>query len=71
MIDPQVLDTSEGFHTALSAIERVCHRGDTEIAEMISTLMSRSHILEYLISGAFNVPVHPRTLSAHFVFSGG
>lgn len=53
MIDPGVLDTPAGFHTALCAIETVFHRGDSEIAGMVSLLMSRSHILEYIISGMF------------------
>jgi hypothetical protein len=64
MVDPQVLDTSDGFHTALHAIEDICHRGDSEIAGMVSALMNRSHILEYIFSGMLHPPVRPHVLSA-------
>ena len=63
LIDPQVFDTSDGFHTALRAIEAVCYRVDSELAEMVSTLMSRSHILEYIISGMLHSPIRLCVLS--------
>ncbi|KAF9642213.1 P-loop containing nucleoside triphosphate hydrolase protein, partial [Thelephora ganbajun] len=50
MLDSQVLDTPDGLGTALRAIEAVCHRGDTEIAEMVAALDTRPYILEYVIS---------------------
>lgn len=68
VIDPEVLDTSDGFHTALCAIEGVCYRGDSEIAGMVSALMSRSHILEYIISGMLHPFVRYRHGADRFVF---
>lgn len=57
MVDPQLLDTSDGFHNAIRALEGVCHRGDPEIAGAISVLMTRSHILEYIVSGMLCMPM--------------
>ena len=59
ILDPRVLDTSDGLATALHAIETVCHRGDPEIAEMIAALNSRPYILEYIISGTLRIPIGP------------
>jgi len=56
ILDSQTLDTADGLHTALRTIEAICHRGDPEIVEMVVALNSRSHILEYIISGALRVP---------------
>ena len=72
MIDPQVLDTPDGFYNALCAIEGVCYRGDSEIAGMVSTLMSRSHILEYIISGTRHASaLFPCESSSIISFSSG
>lgn len=54
MLDPRVLATSDGLHTALRGIEEVCYRGDPEIARVISALINQSHILEYIISGTLH-----------------
>jgi len=51
VLNPQALHTQDGLQTALSAIEAVCYRGDSEIARMVETLNSRSYLLEYIISG--------------------
>jgi hypothetical protein len=64
MLDPRVLDASDGFRPALRAIERICHRGDSEIEGTVSALMSRSHVLEYIMSGMLRAPMCPRPLSA-------
>lgn len=72
MVDPQLLDTPDGFHTVLRSIEGACHRGDSEIAQMVSMLMNRSHILEYIISGTSHPPAFHFTSSAQhkqFLFS--
>ena len=53
--DLQVLDAPDGLATALHAFEAACHRGDSEIAEMVESLMSRSYLLEYLISSTLHV----------------
>ena len=52
LLDPRALDTPDGLHTALRAVEAVCHRGEPEIAGMVEALSNRSYILEYIISGA-------------------
>ena len=64
ILDPRVLDTSDGLATALHAIETVCHRGDPEIAEMIAAFNSRPYVLEYIISGTLGVPTGPCALLA-------
>jgi len=51
VLNPQALHTPDGLQTALSAIEAICYRGDSEIARMVETLNSRSYLLEYIISG--------------------
>jgi len=51
LLDSQALDTPDGLRTALRAIEEACYRGDPEIATMVVALNSRSHILEYIITG--------------------
>lgn len=62
ILDAQALDTQDGLATALRTIEAVCHRGESEIAEMVSELDSRPYILEYIISGALRFPVGPCAL---------
>lgn len=66
-LDPQALDAPDGLCTALSSIEAVCHRGDPDIAAMVAALDSRSHILEYMISGTLRVTVGPCVLPALIV----
>lgn len=51
LLDSQALDTPDGLPAALRAIEEACYRGDPEIATMVVALSSRSHILEYIITG--------------------
>ena len=51
VFSPRALDTPDGLQTALGAVEAICRRGDPEISRMVATLNSRSHILEYIISG--------------------
>ena len=55
LLDSQVLDTPDALQTVLRAVEAVCHRGDPETTTMVATLNSRSHILEYIISGTSRV----------------
>ena len=57
LLDVEALESPGGPHTALRAIEEVCHRGHPEIEEMVSVLISRSHLLEYIISGTFRALV--------------
>lgn len=52
LLDSKALDDPDGLTAALSAIEAVCLRSDSEIAGMVETLNNRSYILEYIISGA-------------------
>ena len=51
LLDSQALDTPDGFQTALRAVEAVCHQGHLDPTTMIVALESRSHILEYIVSG--------------------
>ena len=60
LLDSRALDTPDGLTTALRAIETVCYRGDPEIAEMVTALDSRPHLLEYIISGTQHVTVGHR-----------
>ena len=55
ILNPQVLDTPDGFAAALRAIEAICHQGDHEIAGMVEALNSRPFILEYIISGTLSM----------------
>lgn len=55
--DAQALDALDGLQTALHAFEAACHRGDPEIARMVTALNSRPYILEYIISGTLRVPM--------------
>jgi len=75
ILDPQALHASDGLKTALRAIESVCYRGDSEIAEMVEMLNSRSYLLEYIISGMLRMPVGLCALLALIVppssFGGG
>lgn len=51
LLDTGTLNSPGGFQAALRAIEGACHQGDPEITGMISALINRSHILEYIFSG--------------------
>ena len=51
ILNARALDTPDGLQTALSVVEAICRRGDPEISGMVAALNSRSHILEYIISG--------------------
>lgn len=57
MLDPRVLDTPDELYAALRAIEGVCHRSGPEIARIVSALISRPYILEYIISGTLHALV--------------
>jgi len=59
LLDPRALDTPDGLRTAIRAIEAVCNRGGSEIAEMVATLNSRTYVLEYIISGTLRNPQVP------------
>ena len=63
LFDAEALDSPEGLKTALRSVESVCFQADTEIAEMVSALSSRSHVLEFIFSGALRVP----TVNASFL----
>ena len=63
LLDVGALDSPGGLKTALLSIESVCFQDDTAIAEMITGLSSRSHILEYVFSGALRVPAAAYKLS--------
>jgi len=62
LLDPQALDTPDGLRTAIRVIEAVCHRGGSEIEEMVETLNSRTDVLEYFISGMLS---DPQALARH------
>lgn len=64
LLDSQVLETPGGLAAALRAIEKVCYRGDHEIAEMIVTLDDHPYLLEYIISGTLQVLIVPYASSA-------
>jgi hypothetical protein len=61
-LDPHALDAPDGLAAAVRAIEAVCHRGHSEIAEVVAALNSRPYILEYIISGTFPVLTRPYAL---------
>jgi len=56
LLDVGVLDSPGGLQTALRSIETLCFQADTAIAGMVTALSSRSHVLEYVFSGALHVP---------------
>lgn len=68
MLDPQAFFAPDGLKIALRAIEAICHRGDPEIAGMVEALNSRSHILEYIISGMSCLPIGPCEPPALIIF---
>ena len=59
LLDTQVLDGPNGLQTALRTFEAACYRGDPEIAGIVTVLNSRSHILEYTISGMLRISIGP------------
>lgn len=55
LLDVGALDSPDGLHTALRSIESVCFQADPAMAGMMTALSSRSHVLEYVFSGALRV----------------
>jgi len=63
LLDAEALDSPGGLHTALCSIESLCFQSDTAIAGMVMALSSRSHVLEYVFSGALSVTTATYELS--------
>ena len=57
LFNAEPLDSPDGLETALRSVECMCFQADPAIAEMITGLSSRSHVLEYIFSGTLLVPV--------------
>jgi hypothetical protein len=56
ILDAGALDSPGGLETALHSLESMCFEADPAIAEMITALSSRSHVLEYIFSGTLCLP---------------
>lgn len=55
LFDGESSDFPGGLETTLRSIERLCLQTDPAIAAIVSTLDSRSHILEYIFSGVCRI----------------
>jgi hypothetical protein len=56
LFNMETLDFPDGLEKTLRSIESLCFQADPAIAGIVSTLNSRSHILEYIFSGVLRLP---------------
>ena len=55
ILEPDALTTRGGLEIALRSIERVCYHDDSTIMHMITELVCRPHVFEYIMSSTFRV----------------
>ena len=67
-LDPEALTSQEGVGNALRIIETLCHQGDPEVARVVASLNSRSHLFEYIFSGKLSVLVGHCVPDINFCF---
>lgn len=56
LLNAEVLNSPGGLTTALHSVESMCFQADPAITGMVAALSSRSHVLEYIFSGALCIP---------------